>query len=336
MVFCSGVLLAFFRHAAFVVAGGCYDGAVMSPVGAARRGYMLCLSAALVWSMTSIGIRYLLEQYHVPTLTIAFWRDILIALTCLGVSFALHRDELRVSRAALRGFVVIGVVSIGWYHALYVQSVALNGAAVATVLIYLYPAFVTIGARFLFSEPFRGARIAALVLALFGCVLLVRAYDPAVFRVSWVGALVGVGTAATHAGYVLFSQRSVQSYSVWTSLGFTMFFGALTLLVMALVSAPWQALVLGTTPMPWLIIVVLALGPTLGGYMLFTASLRYIAGPIASLLSILEAPASTVLAVVLLGERLVGLQVVGLGLIMVAVVLPQLFSYRRARRVPGA
>ena len=85
------------------------------------------------------------------------------------------------------------------------------------VLIYTFPSFVTIGAWLLFGERPTRAQVAALVVSLAGCVLLARAYDPAVLRVSWLGLLVGLSTGLTHAGYVLFSQRSVPRRSSRTS-----------------------------------------------------------------------------------------------------------------------
>ena len=144
----------------------------MRGASAARTGYTLSLSAALVWATTSIGIKYLLDHYGVPTLSIAFWRDVFIALACLAGLFVLKPRLLRVAPRDLRGFALTGMISIGLYHALYVLSIALNGVAVATVLIYTYPAFVTLGARVLFRERLRWSQVAALVLALLGCALL--------------------------------------------------------------------------------------------------------------------------------------------------------------------
>lgn len=294
---------------------------------AARTGYTLSLSAALIWATTSIGIKYLLDHYGVSTLSIAFWRDAFIALACLAGLFVLNPRLLRVAARDLRGFALTGMISIGLYHALYVLSIALNGVAIATVLIYTYPAFVTLGARVFFRERLRWSQVAALVLALLGCMLLVRAYDPAVLRVSWVGVLVGIGTGMTHAGYVLSSQRAVRTYSPWTSLTYMMLFGAITLLAMVLVFSPWQSLIVGRTAAPWLVLLALGLGPTLGGYALFTASLRHIPSPIASLLAVIEAPASTLMAVLLFHERLLWPQVFGMALVLLAVVLPQLLTY---------
>lgn len=292
-----------------------------------RAGYVLSVAAPLIWATTGVLIKYLLDL-GAPRLAIAFWRDAAIALACLAGLLALRPRGLRVSWRDLRGFAAIGAISVGLYHALWVTSIDLNGAAVATVLIYTFPTFVTLGAWLLFGERIRRPQIVALVLALLGCALVVRAYDLEVLRVSWLGALVGLSTGMTHAGYVLFSQRAVQSHSPWVSLAYTMLFGALALLVMNLALAPRQLFAVGDSALPWLVLFALALGPTLGGYALFTAALRHIPGRIASLIAIVEAPASALLAALFLGERMEWPQLLGLALILGAIGLPRLMSGR--------
>jgi drug/metabolite transporter (DMT)-like permease len=235
-----------------------------------RTGYLLSISAALVWAITSPAIKYLLETHHVPALAIAFWRDALIALACLTVMALARPALLRVSLRDLRGLAIVGAISIGVYHALWVLSIVLNGAAVAVVMIYTFPIFVTLGAWLLFGERIGWPQVLALGCALLGCALLVRAYDPAVLRVSWLGTLVGLATGMTHAGYVLYSQHAVATKSPWTSLAYTMLFGALMLLVLWLVSGALGLAPSGTTSnivravggtsAPWLVLLALALG----------------------------------------------------------------------------
>lgn len=301
----------------------------------ARSGYLLAVAAAVVWAATSPLIAYLLNRHGLAPLALAFWRDAMIAVSCLGavgLGAVLRGRRLpRLSGQELRSFALAGAISVGIYHALFVLSIALNGAALAIVLIYLYPAFVTLGARLIFKEQIGPAQVVALLLALVGCGLLVRIYDPAVLRVSWLGVLVGIASAATHAGYVLFNQRAMTSHSPWLSLALTMSFGTLVLLALGLVvGGPAQLLAVGQGVEPWLLLFVLALGPTLLGYMLFTTSLRHIPGRIASLIVVVEAPIATLAAVLLLGERIDAIQVLGMALILVAAVLPGL-----TLRVPG-
>lgn len=302
-----------------------------------RTGHLLSVAAALVWAATAPGLSFLITTYHVPSLTLAFWRDAFVALACLLGVGLLRPGLLRVSRTELRGLALTGIVSIGVYHSLWLWSVALNGAAVAVVLIYTWPAFVTLGNWLLFRQAVSRASLAGLALALLGCALVVRAYDPEVFRVSWLGAVVGLLTAVTHSIYVMFSQRVAGTHSPWTTLTYTMGFGALTLLLMLGVSAPQNIGALGAEPTPWLVVLGLAIGPTLCGYALFTAALRHVSGTTAGLISVIEAPAATLLAVALLGERLEWPQVLGVGLVLGAIFVPA--AARRlalaVRRVPA-
>jgi drug/metabolite transporter (DMT)-like permease len=291
-----------------------------------RAGYTLTALAAISWASTGPGIKYLLDTYHVPELTVAFWRDACIAIVCLLVHRVFSPSLLQVNRRELRAFALTGAVAIGIYHALWVLSIALNGAAVAIVLIYTFPTFVTLGSWLFFRERLHWQQVLALAVSLVGCVLLVRAYDPAVLQVSWLGILVGLGTGLTHAIYVLFSQHSVQSRSPWTSLTYTMLFGSLTLLLMSLIIRPADIVAVGTAPEPWLLLLALGLGPTLGGYAFFTMALRFIPASRASLVSILEAPVGALLSLLLLREHLELAQIIGIALILGAIVLPSLIA----------
>lgn len=300
-----------------------------------RLGYGLALLAPFAWAMTSPGLSYLLTNYHVPSLTLAFWRDAFIAVVCIAALGLFQPKLLRVGRSELLRFAVVGAVSIGIYHGLWTWSVALNGAAVGVVMIFLFPTFVSVGAWLLFREPLGWQHIAALALSLTGCALVVRLYDPGLFRANWLGAIVGLLTALTHTVYVLFSQRSVQRHSPWTSLTYTFLFGSLMLLVLLFVAAPGQVFAVGATATPWLVLLFISLGPTLGGYAIFTLALRSVPSKSASLLAVLEVPLATLIAVIFLGERLELAQTVGMALILASIVLPQLLSGARERRRPA-
>lgn len=298
-----------------------------------RLGYLLTIAAAVTWAATSPGIQYLLDSHHVPALAVAFWRDALIAIACMAGLLVLRPALLRVSGRDLRELALAGSLSIGLYHALWVYSIVLNGAAVAVVMVYTFPTFVTIGAWLLYGERVRWPQVLALIVALIGCALLVRAYDPAVLRVSWLGTLVGLITGISQAGYVLYNQRAMQTKSPWTALTYTMLFGSLALLALWGLSAATGLFAIGPTSnlvaavggsTPWLVLLALALGPTLLGYALFTSALRFLPGSVASVVIMLEAPVSVLMTVVLLGVRLEWPQVLGIGLVLSASVLPRL------------
>ena len=289
-----------------------------------QTGIGLALIAALAWSATGPSMKYLLDTYQIPALTLAMWRIAIIAAGCFGFFALRDQHVLHVSWRELRRFALVGAFSIGVYQALWTFSIVLNGAAVAVVMVYTFPTFVTLGSWLLFRERPRTVQFIALLLSLLGCVLLARAYDPALLRLSWPGLLIGLGTGLAHAGYVLFSQRSVLSRSPWTSLSYMMLFGAITLLAMLLFHHPADFAAMPTNPLPWLLLIALSLGPTLGGYALFTIALRYIPATTASLLAVAEAPAGALLAFLLLGEKLESAQLLGVGLIVGAMLVPQI------------
>ena len=175
-----------------------------------RTGLILCTIAAVVWAGTAPGIKYLLDVYHVPGVTLAFWRDVFVTIAVMGFLLVRNRAALRVSRADFTPLALLGVVSIGIYHALWIWSVSLNGAAIAVVLIYLFPTFVTIGARFMFGEHLRTVQVIGLLLSLIGMGLLVKLYDPEQIKLNWLGIVVGLTTAVLQAFYVLYTQKAVR------------------------------------------------------------------------------------------------------------------------------
>lgn len=291
-----------------------------------RTGFLLTVLAAMLWSFTAPGIDYLLNVYQVPRLTLAFWRDMSVVLVLLPVT--LRRFALPARRDLLR-FAIAGGLFIGVYHALWVFSVALNGPALAVVLIYTFPAFTIVGAWLLWQERPTRSAVLGLGLAFIGCVLAVEAYNPEVLRLNWLGVACGLGTGLAQAGYTLFSQRALRSNHPWITLTWTMVFGTL---VLALMQRPSTVFAVGSTPWPWLLIFVLGVGPTLGGYILYNLGLRALPAGVAGTVVMLEVPCAALLSGLLLNQWLDGLQLLGMACILGGAVLPQLGDHWRARR----
>jgi drug/metabolite transporter (DMT)-like permease len=75
--------------------------------------------------------------------------------------------------------------------------------------------------------------------------------------------------------------------------------------------------------------VLLAIGPTLGGFGLYTVSLTYLPTTTANLILTLEPGMTAALAYLLLGERLTGPQLAGSALVLISVFLLRLSDRRR-------
>lgn len=277
------------------------------------RGYLLVILAAMLWSTIGLLVRALHDTYGLPALTIAFLRAGVGALVALVALALARRADLRVASRDWGFFVLFGAVGISAFYWLYAQAIIQTSVTMAVVLLYTAPAFVTLIAWRVWSEPLDARKVGALVLAFGGCALVARAYDPAQLRLNGLGVLFGLGAGFTYALFTVFGKRAIQHYSAWTTLTYQLVFGALFLLPL---QNPAAFAPLIEFPQTWLYLLALVLGPTLGAIGFFTAGLRYIPASNASILATLEPVLASALAFVLLGERLEVGQIIGAAMVI--------------------
>ena len=296
------------------------------------RGYFIAFAATALWSTTAIFIGYLITRFHMPPLVLAFWRDLIVAGTLFGVIALVARPLLHLRRQNVLFFVLYGLV-LSIFHALWTVSVALNGAAVATVLGHSSPVFTALVGHYWWGERLDTFKIGAVVLSIAGCAFASGAYDRAAWQVNPVSILVGLATGVAFAAYSLLGRvSSRRNVNPWTATLYTFTLGAAFLLLMQQfgtslwLSQPpvagrgeWHEVALG-----WGTLVLLAAGPTLGGYGLYTVSLTHLPAATANLIITLEPTLTAVWAFFFLGERLTTPQLLGGGLILTGVALLRL------------
>lgn len=90
-----------------------------------------------------------------------------------------------------------------------------------------------------------------------------------------------------------------------------------------LTQQPATFFAIGDTLWPWFVVAVLAIGPTLGGYILYAMSLRTLSAGAAGTIVTLEAPFAALISAWLLREWLHWPQIVGLCCVLVGAILPQ-------------
>jgi drug/metabolite transporter (DMT)-like permease len=284
------------------------------------RGYAIAVVGIAIWSTTAILIRYLGDQYGLPPLVLAFWRELFVSLA-LALGLLIVRRSLLTPPGLRRHlpFLALYGLMLAAFNALWTTAVALDGAAVATVLVYSSPAFTALLGWRLFGERLSAAKLAAVVLCISGCVLVAGAYDPAAWQVNTLGITVGLAGGVGFAGYSLMGRAAARrGLSAWTSMVYAFSFATCFLL---LLQRPATILWLGPSLPGWGVLILLAVGPTIGGYGLYTLSLEYLPASVASLLSTLEPPLTAAWAYLFLGERLTAVQWAGSGVILLGVVL---------------
>lgn len=288
------------------------------------RGYLVGLAAVVLWSWTGILIAYLLRHHALAPMTLAFWRDLLVAGALLAGLATFRPGALRAARGDLPFLALYGgallLMNVTW-----TWSVAWNGAAVSTVLVYSSPGITSVAARFLFKEKLSLVRALAFATSLAGCVLVARANDPAQWHLNTAGILTGLLSALAFTLYSLLGKvASHRGTAPWTATLYAFCLAAAALLPLATLMLPASGpaaslLSLGVRWNGWLLLLLLVI-PTVGGYGLYTVSLTYLRTGTANLIATLEPVLTTVWAYFLLGESLDGLQLLGGALIAASVV----------------
>jgi drug/metabolite transporter (DMT)-like permease len=306
----------------------------------AARGYILAVAAAAFLSTTSIFIRHLRLEYAMPELVLALWRDVFVVAT-LVPAFAIARPRLLRAPARQLPYLAAYGLVLALFNALWTLSVSLNGAAVATVLVYSSGAFTAILGRVFLRERLGWAKVAAVVLILGGCALVAGVLELGSWTGSVAGVSVGVLGGLSYACYSLMGRTAAdRGLDPWTTLIYAFAFATAFLLAANLLPGsplPGSArsaadlLWLGGAWKGWLILLLLAAIPTVGGFGLLNVSLTILPSSVASLVVSLEPVFTAVLAYFILGERLGSAQLGGGALILGGVVTLRLFDGRRPR-----
>ena len=310
------------------------------------RGYPLALLSAAILSTTAIIIRYLTQAYSVPPLLLAFWRDFFVVLTLLLVFKVLRPALLRAGPGQIGFLIGYGLV-LAVFNAAWTMSVALNGAAVSTVLAYSSTAFTALLGWWLLKEHLSWAKILAVALSLTGCALVSQAIFPAAWRSNLIGILTGLFSGLLYAMYSLMGRSAAQrGLNPWTTLLYTFGFASVFLLFFnllpsgilsspgmpsAAVNRPADFFWLGNAWAGWLILFLLAAGPTVLGFGLYNVSLSYLPSSVANLILTLEPVFTATIAYALLDERMNGIQIAGSLLILAGILILRIYEGREPK-----
>src|SRR3954469_3369147 len=170
-----------------------------------RTGVLLVLASAAAFGVMPIFGKLAFEA-GVGVGTLLFVR-FAIAAPVLWSAVALRRTFPRVERGVLGRAFALGAVGYAMQAGLYFLALARMDASVLSLILYTYPALVTGAAILLGRESANRRRLAALVIATAGLVLVLVGAGAGAFDLA--GALLGTGAALTYATYILVSDGVV-------------------------------------------------------------------------------------------------------------------------------
>jgi drug/metabolite transporter (DMT)-like permease len=183
--------------------------------------------------------------------------------------------------------------------------------------------------RIVFNERFDRVKIISIGLSFAGTILVSGAHDPAMWMLNPAGIIFGLLTGLFFAIYNLAgkaaSDRHIDS---WTALLYSFSAATVFLFLFNLgfntfnQEQPFANLLwLGKSAAGWGILFFLGVAPTLGGFGLYTLSMRYLSPTVSNLIATLEPAFTAAWAYLFLQEVLAGAQITGSIILFAGVLL---------------
>lgn len=274
------------------------------------------------------------------------WRFVFAALLLGVVASVRDRRALAITRGDLARYAALAITGYGAASVCFFYALEYADASVVAVLLYAYPAFVTIAGWLFLGEPPSWKRAGAVAVTFAGCALvagLVGTEPASVWpgfavrlgggatATAWQGIVLGLGAAVGYTLFNLLSHRWLPGRSRLTMMTYTFGLAAILPALGALVSGGVAALdPSGWTNMVWLLLLAIVLVPTFAAIVLYLEGIRGLGPSQAALVSALEPVVTMILAFWILNEELGAFQYLGVGFVLFGVVLAEILARRAA------
>ncbi|MFC6660711.1 DMT family transporter [Deinococcus multiflagellatus] len=280
---------------------------------------LLILFSAVLWGTVGVTVASLYRLTDLSALTVGLIRVALAVPALVTASVLLRQFQTFKLTGPFIGLAALMGLATAAYQVCLFAAIQEAGVAVAALIaLCTAPVWVAVLSAVVFRERLPLRAVLLLGAALCGAALLV--YQPGAAQSAGTRPLVGaawaLGAALSYATLTVVSRALAPLASPLVSL--TAAFSVATVLLLplalregiTLMAVPWSA---------WGLLVYLGVVTTALGYVVFLRGLRTTPATFASVLTLLEPLVAVVLAGVFLGERLLPLNLLGAGLLVVSV-----------------
>jgi len=266
------------------------------------RVHLGLILTMVFWGSAFVGSKMIV--FDVSPRVAAVLRFGLGAFLMMGVLFRIAARPIP-ERGNWGRIGILGLVGVTSFNSLFFWGLSLAPASDAAMIIpTLSPVFTAAAGMLFLGEPARRNRLGGLALAVFGAILFfwgVIVHTSGQATRIW-GDILLVGAAASWSAYSILSRSLVLRVGLLPATAWSMLLGTLGLLLISapgLAAVPWGALSLRF----WLVVIYLAIFPTVIAYLLWMEGIRSIGSGPATSFMFLAPVSALVLAAILLSER---------------------------------
>jgi len=269
--------------------------------------------AALCWGLSG-GIGGILMADGWDPFVVSFYRG------AIGLSFVLVWLLLRprgngLASRRLWFWSAIAGVGVAGNFSFYFVSIAEGSVAVAATLMYCAPVFVYLVSFTLKLEKPTLFKWAAIAMVMVGVVLLTGIYEVGAGDVTPIAAGAGLLSGVSYAVFIFGFKYAAPHGSPQAIL--VIAFAVLAAILIGLGDTDQALAVLHTSSWP-LFVILGVLGAGLS-FIAYIIGLNRTAPAVASIVAMVEPVTASLFGVVILNESLAGLQILGMGLILITV-----------------
>lgn len=289
------------------------------------RGVTLVAASALLFGINGTVSKLILEAgIDAPSVTLLRAAGAFVGLTGIAVAVPPGVPRLRAARAELPLLIAYGLCGFFLVPMLYFVAIDRLPVGIALLFEYMAPLLVALWARFGRRQRVRGRLWAGLALSIAGLACVAEVWHGSL-RLSGVGVAAGLGAAVLLCVYYLLGARGAADRDAisltWWAFGAA---AAAGLLIAAVRHGAhlFPVHVLGHTThgLPvWALAIYLVVGGSIAPFMLVATALRHLPPTSVGIIGMLEPVVASVVAWMVLDERLSPAQIAGGVLILVGV-----------------
>jgi drug/metabolite transporter (DMT)-like permease len=260
------------------------------------QGYILALTAAMLWGVSGTCCQYLFQQRQFNPEWLVTVR--LLTAGALLLLFAAQQKQTAIweiwkSRPDALQLIIFGIAGMLAVQYTYFAAIHASNAATATILQYLGPVIIACYVAVRNKKPPAPAEIAAIVLALCGTFLLVTHGSVQSLSISGAALFWGITSAFALAFYTVQPVQLLHKWPAAVIIGWAMMLGGVAF---SFVHQPWHFTGRWDGTALLLTCFIILLGSLVAFYA-FLISVKYIGAVKASLLACSEPLAAALIAV---------------------------------------
>ncbi|WP_235907230.1 DMT family transporter [Niallia circulans] len=261
-----------------------------------------------------------------PATILSMYRMWLAGILMLPMVYINRKEFKKLSKKDWL-FLLFSGAFLALHFALWFGSLKLTTVASSTIILALQPLVSLLGGFLLYRERTTSAAIMTMGIAIIGA-MMIGWGDIGLSKASLLGDLLSFLSVIAVVGYLLIGQSIVKKVSHWVYTSTVFLFAAMLLTIFNVASS--EAFT-GYPPKEWGIFLLLAIVPSLS-HVINNWLLNYVNATTISMSILGEPVGATILAVLLLNERLTGSQIAG-GLLVLAGVFYFLLQQQKPKSV---